>query len=638
MGAVCRHSIVCLAIAWLLVPAGCLQPKLASRETSQWSGNAFIAAAQTELDHLEVAPVTMLSETPQPRTVGDGGPIEYWDITLDESIRIALEHSQVLRDLGGRLLTQSNLASTSLNPNIVATDARVGIDAALSAFDAQLSGSVLWRRNNRGLKQPPFGSVKTEIDQRTQTSRAAITKILQTGTRVEVQQGLDYDKDDLGIPPNRFPSAFTPFVGAEVRHPLARGGGRQTNLIAGPNATPGTYNGVLIARIRADIAESDFEIALRDYLYNIIRNYWLLQFAYARLEANNDHVEVAQQLVAAAEKRLQEGTGDIEQVNQARERLLTAELNRQGVFAGAPERQLAGILGTNGAFLAGTDLGVLAVERRLRFLMGLPPSDGRLLRTVDTPSTAPYAFDWNEALSMAMARRPELNRQLKLVKQRRLEFLASKNQLLPTVDLIGQYRVLGFGDQLFGNQYIPQDGAMDELASAQLQEWAAGMEIKWPVGNRIGHTAEQNALLVLSREEAVLRQQQLQVSHELSSAASELQRAKSALQLSQQRFEVAQTRRVAIQRKFDEGIPVAIEQVWEAQLREADSMTGLALASADYGIAMASFSVARGTFLGDLNIGMSEGCQMPTVSPPESIEPSAPISTASLLNPESIQR
>ncbi len=549
-----------------------------------------------------VAPHADIAQTPEPRHVQSTHATEYWDVTLDEVVRMALQNSQVLRDLGGRIVTQSGNVSTFYNPEVVGSDARTGVDAALSAFDAQLNSSILWRRNNRGLKQPPPGVTNIEIDQLTHQQRSSISKLMRTGTRLEVQQGLDYDKDDLGIPPNRFASAYTPFVGAEIRHPLARGGGRKYNEIAGPNAGPGVYNGIVIATLKTEIAETDFQIALRDYLFNVVRNYWFLKFAYERVVALESNLEVSRKLLAAAEEKSATGIADIDTINAARERFLNAELALQSALAGGPERQLFGILGTSGGLLSGNELGALAVERRLRFLIGLPASDGRLLRPVDGPSEAPLIFDWQEALSTALQHRPELARQQKVVRQRRLELLASRNQLLPTVDLIGQYRVLGFGDHLSGNSLIPQDGALDELSQAELQEWAAGLEFRWPVGNRIGHTAQRNALLVLAREEEVYRQQQLQISHEIASAVSELKRAQSALHLSRQRRQVAFERWDAAKRKLDEGYPIPIEVVLEAQARDADASTGLAVAVADYAIAVSLYNVAKGSLLKELAV------------------------------------
>ena len=57
------------------------------------------------------------------------------------------------------------------------------------------------------------------------------------------------------------------------------------NRIAGPDAVPGVYTGVLIARINTDIGLNNFEMAVRDLVADIETQYWELYFAYRDLDA-----------------------------------------------------------------------------------------------------------------------------------------------------------------------------------------------------------------------------------------------------------------------------------------------------------------------------------------------------------------
>src|SRR6185503_11649598 len=68
------------------------------------------------------------------------------------------------------------------------------------------------------------------------------------------------------------------------------------------------------------------------------------------------------------------------------------------------------------------------VENRLRYLMGLSVSDGRLIRPSDEPTMAQVHFDWATTHSEALARRVELRRQKWTIKRRELELIAAKNQ------------------------------------------------------------------------------------------------------------------------------------------------------------------------------------------------------------------
>ena len=73
-----------------------------------------------------------------PRPISTQNPAEgeTWDLELSEAIRLALENSQVIRDLGGRALRAPGTVQTQYSPAILETDPRFGIEAALSAFDA----------------------------------------------------------------------------------------------------------------------------------------------------------------------------------------------------------------------------------------------------------------------------------------------------------------------------------------------------------------------------------------------------------------------------------------------------------------------------------------------------------------------
>ena len=72
---------------------------------------------------------------------------------------------------------------------------------------------------------------------------------------------------------------------AEVRQPLLQGAGPQFNRIAGPGATPGEYNGVMVSRINTDIALTNFETGVRNLVSDVEIAYWELYFQYRSLDA-----------------------------------------------------------------------------------------------------------------------------------------------------------------------------------------------------------------------------------------------------------------------------------------------------------------------------------------------------------------
>ena len=77
------------------------------------------------------------------------GPPQYWDMKLDEALKLAMVNSPVLRDLGGQVLVNPQSVRTVQGPAIAETDPNYGVEAALSQFDADLSATGNWQNNHR---------------------------------------------------------------------------------------------------------------------------------------------------------------------------------------------------------------------------------------------------------------------------------------------------------------------------------------------------------------------------------------------------------------------------------------------------------------------------------------------------------
>ena len=528
--------------------------------------------------------------------------LRYCDVTVSDVIKIAMNNSKVLRDLGGRIVSQPNQTVTSDIPELVRNNATTGVAAALAAFDAQWKGTLNYSKTENGLRNPIFGSAITTIKQERGLGSIGITKIGQAGTRFSLAHGHIYDADNVGVPPSRFGEAFDTYMFLEGRHPLARGGGRVYNAVAGPNSPYGTYNGYWIASIRSDIADDELRISTRDYVYNVIRGYWLLRFAYENVKTRQAAQGIALDELQIVESKYAEGVIDESTLLQAKDKLLAAKQLYEDAVAGPPERKLAGLLGPSGALISGSELGLRSLERRLRLLIGIPAGDGGLLRPVDEPMLVPIQFDFQEVLSMAMATRPELRRQAKVVESHRMEWLAARNLRLPSVDLVGSYRVHGFGNSVFGNTNVPQGSSVNEFLNGNLQDIAAGLEITRPIGNRLAATAERNAMVAISRENAILEAQQLEISHEVTSALAEIERCLRAVQTSDERVRIAHQAFENLSSKFDEGISIPKESILQSNRVLVELELWAAIARVDYSIALASLAVAQGTLLNEVAV------------------------------------
>ncbi len=99
-----------------------------------------------------------------------------------------------------------------------------------------------------------------------------------------------------------------------------------------------------------------------------------------------------------------------------------------------------------------------------------------------------------------------------------LELIASKNALLPQIDLLSQYRVRGFGKDLWGQSEAEFNNAVANMFSGQFQEWQFGVEMSLPVGFRRAYNNVRNAQLKLARDHDLLESKERRVLHDLSNA------------------------------------------------------------------------------------------------------------------------
>lgn len=599
-----------LMLAWAAVLAlpGCLAQRERARVEPVAQLDFRQRALETEYPDVDSATVDQVGGPGNPRSIEDHDKLKYQDITLQEAIQLALEHSQVMIDLGGAVLRSPDTLRTTYDPAVQETDPQFGVEGALSAFDAQFASSLLFESNDRRYNNRFVGNLGF-FDQEFNVFKAEITKRAVTGSQFTARKTIDFDRNNnLG---NQFRNgAWDAFIEGEVRHPFLRGGGVEFNRIAGTNGQNGVYNGVLIARVRTDITLAQFQAGVRDLLANVENAYWDLYYAYRDLDTKiraRDSALETWRRIHALYKTGRRG-GEAEKEAQAREQYYRFESEVQNALSGHPLEGTRTNNGTSpGTFRAVP--GVYLAERRLRLIMGLPPNDDFLFRPADEPPVARVRFDWPILVDEALTQREELRRQRWEVKRRELELIASKNSLLPSLDFVGRYRWRGFGEHLLDTEREgrPQfDNAFMDLTSGKFQEWQMGMEFSMPLGFRQGHAAVRNAELRLAQARAVLREQELQIVHDLSTAVSELDRAYWLLQTETNRAIAAHQQLAALWTAY-ENDKAEFFVVLDAQRRAAEAEIRYHQARVEYIVALRNVHFEKGSLLAYCGVMLTEG-------------------------------
>ncbi|MCA9100706.1 MAG: TolC family protein [Planctomycetales bacterium] len=535
-----------------------------------------------------------------PLTLDNPNPTEFWDLSLEEAVQSALHNSKVMRTIGGTVLREPNglrrfpdAAQTVYDPALVESNPRQGIEAALSAFDARFSTSVFWERNERpvnvagGFAQFVAPSLQQDLG----SFQAQLSKTTATGGTFALQNLTNYDYNNN--PSNLFPSSWTTSIAATFRQPLLQGAGVEFNRIAGPGAQPGfnIFNvgtGVVLARINTDIALTEFEVGVRELVFETEQAYWELYFAYRDLDTKKKARDTALRTWRRVYALYQQGSrgGSAAEEGQAREQYYLFQ------------QQVENALNT-----------LYATERKLRFMIGIAPTDGRLIRPADEPTIAKVLFDYHDVQCEALVRAVEIRRQKWRVKQRELELIASRNFLLPQLDAVGRYRWFGFGNDLIdpnSGGKPPFDNAWQSLLSGDYQEWQLGLEMGWTLGLRQQHAGVRYAQMQLVRERAVLSEQELEITTALQGALGEVSRAYNLSETIFSRRAAAEDQLDALEAVYEKEHNI-LNQVLDAQRRLADAESQFFRAVVDYNLGIATVHYTKSSLLEYNNVYLAEG-------------------------------
>jgi outer membrane protein TolC len=375
---------------------------------------------------------------------------------------------------------------------------------------------------------------------------------------------------------------------------LLRGAGVQFNRINGPGTQqgPGNYNGVMIARINTDIALANFEAAVRNLVSDVEIAYWELYFDYRSLEAVTAGRDSALATWRKIETLYRVGGrgGELDREAQARAQYY--------LFQSSVETSLNALY---------------AAESKLRYLMGLASTDGRLIRPKDEPTTAKVTFDWNDVKAEGLVRSVELRQQKWIVKRRELELIASKNFLLPQLDAVGQYRWLGMGNNLFemsdgtGGDFT-KDGsdAYHSLTSGQFQDWQAGFQLSMPLGYRKEHAGVRNAQLNVAKERAKLTEGELELTNQLAAAIRDLETTYVLTQTNWNRRIATQRQVEAVEQAYLTDT-VAIDVLLKAQQERAQAESDYFRTLVNYNKSISMVHFRKGSLLEYNGVYLAEG-------------------------------
>lgn len=588
-------------------------------------------AQEIEYPDLVSEPLPEARDSYKPFSLRNLEYAEIVDVTLEECIQLALENSKILRTSsgnqqqingqaglvlsgaegqvatiydaaiasstsGGQPLTIDSSGNRIAPRGTVRSNQVGGVEDALAEFDSQFSSSFGYNTTDRPRNVGAGNPFNPQLFQGVDSSmQFALSKRTAEGTIVTARNNTTYSSNNIPTPGlgREVPSDYFTSMEVQVQHPLMKGRGALVNRIP-----------TMLARINEDLALHEFEGRVRNLVRDVENAYWDLYIAYRAVESARLGHESANALWRVAKTKLDLGDGAPELEAQSRSQVY--------LFQGQLERAFSG------SNVAGNDPGgLLGRERDLRFLIGWAPTDNRLIRPINEPTTARLAFGWDEVKEEGLLRSVELRQQKWQIKQRELELVSAKNNLLPEVNVSGIYRWVGAGDVLGKSDgtglEFPDAGssAVESLMDGNYQEVGARLEFTPPAfGARRQFTALQNAKLSLVRSTAMLEEKEVALIKELSEAISKLEshhvQAETFLgqwQASEREVSVWEERLEVEQ----DGSAVVLDNLLRAQQRRADAQLSYYRAVAEYNKSIAYVHYLKGSLLEYNNIMLEEG-------------------------------
>lgn len=557
---------------------------------------------------------------------------EFIDLTLEDCISMALQNAKILPVTNGAnaqtgavstllLSAQPGQMPSVFDAALVSTIASTqplqvdsqgnrvpfrgavrsnqvgGVEDALSDFDAQYSSIFGYNTTDRPRNVGPDNQFNPQFFQALDANyQSAISKRLATGGVATARATTVYSYNNVvvGGPGRAVATDYTQAIELQLTHPLMRGRGTLVNRIP-----------VVLARINEDIALHDFEANVRNLVKATEDAYWDLYCGYRILESAQESLDTATSLWRAAMDRLKSGGAP------------EAEAQARGLL-GTFQNQIIGA--KHGSNVPGSfdPRGLYGREQILREKIGWAPSDGRLIRPIDTPTEARVDFDWESVKAEALTRNVEVRKQKWAIKGIELEVMSAKNQLQPQLDLTAIYRFVGVGDVLAKTErtglQFPAAGssALESLTDGNYQEVGARVEFTpTAIGARRPHAGVSNREFQLVKAHEELRQKELSLVNELAYSWRLVDSQFEQMRVLREQW-AANADEIKIYRdKLREGVaeqlPQQLDLLLRAEERRGQAQRTYYQAVCEYNKSISAIHYWKGSLL-DLNsIAMEEG-------------------------------
>jgi len=502
-------------------------------------------------------------------------------VTLKEAIAIALE-------------SNPGIAARRYEPTRVEQD----VVEAQGIFDPAANGSATWSSTVTPNPSALTGTRTSNVDAR--TFDLGLSKLFRSGT----QLGLDATSDRLDNNAEFYElrPQYTPSLGFSLVQPLLRDFGWDF-----------TYLVVRAAERGADAARWQFEADLQDFVTRVIVAYW-------RVVGTREAVTVQRESKALADRTVEENRARVDVGLLPPVAVLEAQSQ-------ATARETQVIEAENDLDVARTELAQLAFFRPSGTFVPrtLEPVEG-----VDLETVRP---DLDEALDLALVRRPEVHASAQGVELRQIQERLASNALLPRLDLVGGYGVNGLaGRPRVGTRTVtfvsqaPVPGrscsfisaevylcelqvvqptspfagserqAWDRTVSGDYESYNFGVQLQVPLDNAAARGRHTRSAIELNQAELRHRELLSQVTLEVRRSGADVSGARERIASSRVARELAEENLRNQTKRHEVGMATT-KDLLDFQTQLTQARFAEVQANIDYAVAVARWRRAQGVLL-----------------------------------------
>jgi outer membrane protein TolC len=408
------------------------------------------------------------------------------------------------------------------------------------------------------------------------------SQALQTGTNVAVNFSVNRNSNNSVF--NTFNPLYTGLLQYSFSQHLLKGFGRTNNT-----------SQIRIAQNNQKISETQFEKQLMDLVAQAERSYWDLVFAGEDIKIKQRSMDLAQKTLSDNQIQVRIGTLAPIDLVQAESDLA----NRRVQYVTSTYTEVQTQDQVKKLITSQSDPGLVLAK--------LIPSQG--VRTPEASDVMPV----EAAIKVAFENRPEM-KQLQLdLQSKKIDVEYTKNQLLPSVDLIGSYTQNGVGGkQTIRNGFGPTapiitqipggiSDSFGQLFGYQYTGYSVGFSVQIPLKNRAAQGDNARAMTDERTAEQKISSQAQQIALEVRNTLTAVEMNKAKIEATTTARELAERRLDAEQKKFNLGAST-VRFVLQEQTNLAQAQTDELQAIVNYTKSLVDLNHALGMTLKKNNI------------------------------------